>query len=160
MQTMRYCKDIAKLLFWELWACLLTQSQSDTINLKKTFVFICNKKNQLHSPRFSEDIVKIKTSYFGYFGHASLWTPKMIISACGKLWCLFACQKLPLIITSLLRYYILKNIAIWLLTAFRPIAREPEFSQIWDWWWNISNYISFHFRLFPGKTNDKIFQKI
>ena len=38
--------------------------------------------------------------------------------------------------------------------------RELEFCQIWDWWWNINNNISFHFRLFPRKTNDKIFQKI
>ena len=36
---------------------------------------------------------------------------------------------------------------------------ELEFYQIWDWWWNINN-ISFHFRLFPRKTNDKIFGKI
>ena len=47
--------------------------------------------------------------------------------------------------------------------AFWSITREPEFCQIWDWWWNISYNISFHFRLFPGKfslfTNDKIFQK-
>ena len=38
--------------------------------------------------------------------------------------------------------------------------RELEFCQIWDWWWNINNNISFHFRLFPRKTNDKIFLKI
>ena len=38
------------------------------------------------------------------------------------------------------------------LLAFWPINREPEFCQIWDWWWNISNKISFHFRLFPRKT--------
>ena len=29
---------------------------------------------------------------------------------------------------------------------------------IWDWWWNINN-ICFHFRLFPGKTNENFFQK-
>ena len=45
------------------------------------------------------------------------------------------------------------------LSAFWPITWEPEFFQIWDWWWNISNNISFHFRLFRRKTNDKIFQK-
>ena len=32
-------------------------------------------------------------------------------------------------------------------------------TKIWDWWWIINN-ISFHFRLFPRKTNDKIFQQI
>ena len=38
--------------------------------------------------------------------------------------------------------------------------QELEFRQIWDWWWNINSNISFHFRLFPRKTNDKIFLKI
>ena len=38
--------------------------------------------------------------------------------------------------------------------------RERQFCQIGDWWWNINNNISFHIRLFPGKTNDKIFKKI
>ena len=37
---------------------------------------------------------------------------------------------------------------------------EPQFCHIWDWWWNITKNISFHFRLFPRKTNDKIFHKI
>ena len=46
------------------------------------------------------------------------------------------------------------------LTTFWPITQKPEFCQLWDWWWNINNNISFHFRLFPEKTNDKIFQKI
>ena len=47
-----------------------------------------------------------------------------------------------------------------LSTAFWSITQEPEFRQIWDWWWNITNSTSFCFRLFPGKTNDKFFQKI
>ena len=29
---------------------------------------------------------------------------------------------------------------------------------MWDWWWNINNIISFHFKL-PGKNNDKTFQE-
>ena len=44
-------------------------------------------------------------------------------------------------------------------TAFWSITQEPEFRQIWDWWWNITNSTSFFFRLFPGKTNDKFFKK-
>ena len=42
------------------------------------------------------------------------------------------------------------------LTAFGPITGDPEFCQIWDWCWNINTNISFHFRLFPRKTNDPI----
>ena len=38
--------------------------------------------------------------------------------------------------------------------------QEIEFCQIWDWWWNINNNISFHYRLLPRKTNDKIILKI
>ena len=29
--------------------------------------------------------------------------------------------------------------------------QELEFCQIWDWWWNFNNNISFHFKLFPRK---------
>ena len=42
-------------------------------------------------------------------------------------------------------------------TTFWSITWEPEFCQIWGWWWNMNNNISFHLRLFPRKTNDKIF---
>ena len=31
---------------------------------------------------------------------------------------------------------------------------------IWDWYRNINNDISLHFRLFPRKSNDKTYQKI
>ena len=45
------------------------------------------------------------------------------------------------------------------LTAFWPITRDPEFCQMWDWWWNINSNIIFHSRLLPRKTNGKNFQK-
>ena len=63
---------------------------------------------------------------------------------------------------SLLSWNIIFSRILWFdwLTAFWSITKEPEFCQIWDLWWNISNNINFHFRLFPIKTNDKIFQKI
>ena len=38
--------------------------------------------------------------------------------------------------------------------------RDLEFCLIWDWWWNINSNISFHFRLYTRKTNDKTFLKI
>ena len=43
--SLRYCKDIANLLFWVLWESLLTHTQNDISNLKKTFVFICKQNN-------------------------------------------------------------------------------------------------------------------
>ena len=42
------------------------------------------------------------------------YTPKMIVLTCKRLQCLFACQKYTSSLTSFLRYYILKNLAIWL----------------------------------------------
>ena len=78
----------------------------------------------------------------------------------SKLQCLSACQKYTSSFTSFLRYYILKNPEFDWPSAYWIITREPEYCQIWRWWWNINNNTSFRFRLFPGKTNDKIFQKI
>ena len=43
-----YCKDIVNLL-WVLWTCLAMHTQSDTINLLKTFVFICRCKKSTSS---------------------------------------------------------------------------------------------------------------
>ena len=78
---LRYCIDIANLLFWVLWVCLATDTQSDTINLKKTSAFIFIQKSQLHPPHFSGNIAKImQTSYFEYFGHAWLRTSKLTAS--------------------------------------------------------------------------------
>ena len=54
LELLFYCKDIVN-LFWVVWTCLVMHTQSDTINLLKTFVFICRSKNQLHPPCFSND---------------------------------------------------------------------------------------------------------
>ena len=44
------------------------------------------------------------------------------------------------------------------LAAFWPITGGPKLCQIC--WWNINNNISFHYRLFPRKTNiTKFFKK-
>ena len=102
--------------------------------------------------RYCKDM---QTSYFGYFGHAWLHTPKMIVSTCTRLWCLSVCKKQTSSFILFLRYYILKNPAIWLAVPIWGL----EFCQIWDWWWNINNNISFHFRLYTRKTNDKTFLK-
>ena len=102
--------------------------------------------------RYCKDI---QTSYFGYFRHAWLHSLKMIESTCTRLWCLSVCKKQTSSFILFLRYYILKNPAIWLAVPIWGL----EFCQIWDWWWNINNNISFHFRLFPRKTKDKIFPK-
>ena len=64
--------------------------------------------------RYCKDM---QTSYFGYLGHALLRTPKMIKLTCRKLRCFFACQKQTSWFTLLLRYFILKNPAVWLANS-------------------------------------------
>ena len=106
--------------------------------------------------RYCKDM---QTSYFGYIGQTRLCTPKMIVQTCRKLRCLSTCQKYTSSFILFLRYYILKNPAIWLAKSFWPITRNSEFCHIWDWWWNINNNNSFQFRLLTRKTNIKLFKK-
>ena len=42
--SLRYSRDIANLLFWVLWACLDSHTQSDTVNLQVTFMSISRLK--------------------------------------------------------------------------------------------------------------------
>ena len=93
----------ANFLFWAIWACLVELTQNDSINLCKTFMFICMQK-KLHHSLYCWDIT--------------------FKESCNLIGC------------SNLR------------------------TRIWDWWWNINNNISFHFRLLPRKTNHKSFLKI
>ena len=47
-----------------------------------------------------------------------------------------------------------KQISSFTSSLWHSIFKNPAIR-----WWNINNNISFHLSLFPGKTNDKIFQK-
>ena len=82
--SLRYCKDVVKMLFWIIWACLAKHTQSDTMNMYKTCVYL-QAKNQLHLSCFSGDM----QNYFGYFGNAWLHTPKTIVStfSCNPMSC-------------------------------------------------------------------------
>ena len=74
------------------------------------------KKSNLLSMLFWRYCKNIQT-YFGYFGHAWLHTSRMIVSNCRRLQCLSTCQKYTLSFTPFLRYYNLKNPAIWLYVS-------------------------------------------
>ena len=100
--------------------------------------------------RYCKDM---QTSYFGYFGHAWLYTPKMILSTCRRIWS--ACQIYTSSFTSFLRYYILKNPAICPELENQNFARYGIGGEI-----SITILASFHFRLFPRKTKYKIFQTV
>ena len=116
-------------------------------------------KKSISSPmlywRYCKDM---QTSYFGYFGHAWLDAKKMIVPTCRRPRCLSASQKYTSSFTSFLRYYILKNHAVWF--ADNILVHNSRNRILPDWWWNINNNISVYFRLFSRKTNYKIFQKI
>ena len=89
-QFWRYRKDIGNLLFWELWECLI-------ITIKIMDIKILQRN--------SKQIILGNLDIPGY-------TPKMIVLTCKRLQCLSACQKYTSSLTSFLRYYILKNLAI------------------------------------------------
>ena len=41
---LRYCREIAKFLFWVIWACLATHTENDSGTLKKPLTFISRQK--------------------------------------------------------------------------------------------------------------------
>ena len=81
---------------------------------------------------------------------------KKVALTCGKLWCLSTCIKSTGSPAFFLRYYTLKNTAIWLGES----TLMHNFAKIKSLQWNITNNITFHFRLFAEKTNNKSFLKI
>ena len=93
LSSLRYYKDIVNFLFWVIWTCLAKQTQKDTINLKKTFVFIFRQKINFTPMLVWRYGTDMQTCYFHYFRHAWLQTPKMIVLTCRRLWFLSACQK-------------------------------------------------------------------
>ena len=114
----------------------------------------------LYLSKMNPGYCKNMQTYSVHFGNVCLHTLNMKVSTSRSLWCSSASQKETSSFTYFLRYYILNNLAIWLAESIWPITGDPEFCPIWDWWWNIKNNNSFHFRSFPRKTNDKIFDKI
>ena len=88
---LRYCKEIANLLFWAIWVCFATHAHTHT-HTPKMIVSIWRNlwKNQLHPSRFPWDIAKVLQSCcFGYFWQSLLHTSKLILSICWKLSSLF-----------------------------------------------------------------------
>ena len=72
-------KDIPKLLFWVLWASVVTHILNDTTTLQKAFLFIWRQKNlNFISHVFLEILERYADFIFAYFGHAWLGTPNII----------------------------------------------------------------------------------
>ena len=139
--SLTYCKDIAN-LFGLVWACLAKHTESDTINLCKTFVFICRQKNQLHIPCFSGNIAKICRLILGPLGMPGYTYPKWQYQFLEEDFSVY------LQVKNTLHHFLswssdpFFNLVIWL---DENILVNDSRLQIWDWWWN-NNNISFHFR--------------
>ena len=118
-QFLGYRKDFANLLFWVLWAWLVMPTKIDSINLFQSFGVYLYANNQLHLSFLSWDIAKIlQTCYIGYFGHTWPLSPKMVVSACRKPWCLSWCIKSNLSLNSFLEHCKdIANLLIWVLWA-------------------------------------------
>ena len=109
----RFPWDIAKILqicyfgyFEHVWQHTTKVIQST----HRKFLCLSAGRKSTSSPAFSGDVTKICKLL------AWLRMPKMI-PTCRKLRCLSACQKYTSSITSFLRYYNLKNPAIWLTNS-------------------------------------------
>ena len=116
----RIPSDIAKILqtyFWyfgHAWLCTPKVIHSTCSKLLR---LSAGEKSTSFPSLFRRYCKDMQTFYFGYFGHAWLPKLKMIVSPCRKLRCLSACHKYISSLISFLRYYILKNPAIWLASS-------------------------------------------
>ena len=116
-----YCKDIANLLFWLLWACHATFTQSDTIILSKTFIFICWQKINSIPYAFMEILERYTNSFSVLWECLVTFTQNDSINF-QKSSLFVSMQKLNLSFTFFLRYYSLPNPGIWL--ADRSLAHN------------------------------------
>ena len=80
-----YCKDIVNMLFWVLYACLAMYTQSDT---HRKILCLSAAKKSTRSPMLLWRYCKDMQTYSGYFRHAWLHSPKMIVLTCRRPRCL------------------------------------------------------------------------
>ena len=79
-------------------------------------MFIWMQKNRLHLSRVSRNNAKILWAcYFGYFGHALLHTPEVILLICRKLLCTQNISFIPDIFLEILQRC--ANFLFWILWA-------------------------------------------
>ena len=87
-----YCKDIASLLFWELWERLTIPIKNDSINLQETFMLICTQQINVITHFFIKILQRnSKLVILGNLGTPR--PPKKLASTWRNLWCLSARKK-------------------------------------------------------------------
>ena len=94
-------------------------------HLVENFCVYLQAKNQHYLHGFMEILQRYET-YFGYFGHAWLHSPKIIVSPCRRLQCLSACKKQTSSSTSFIRYYSQENPANWLVDTILAHNLRPR----------------------------------
>ena len=130
-----------------LWSC-------------RKLVFICKQKINLISHAIPEILQRYVKLFWVPWVFLLTHTQKMIVSIYRILWYLSTCHKYTSSFNSILRYCILNNPVIWLANSILADNSRLRNYYIWDWSWNINDNISFHFRLFPRKINNKTFQNM
>ena len=130
MFSLRFCKDIVNWLFLVLWARLSMHTQSDTIILQKTFVFICRQKINF-IPHASMRILQRYANLFWVLW-ACLVTLTQIDGITLQKTSMFVCmQKINFIIHFFLMIlHFKKSCNLIGLQHFWPITRDPKFCQI------------------------------
>ena len=112
---LRYCKNIANLLFSKLWECLTIPIKNHSINFQETFMLICMQQIT-HSLTFFFRYCKEISSLLFWVIWASLVTPKKIEWIWRNLWCLSASKKPTSFFPFSLRYCKdIANLLFWVL---------------------------------------------
>ena len=115
---LRYCKNVVNVYFGHVWI------STPKIKLSTFWNFCVHlQANTMLLGKYCEDM----QTYFEYSGHGCLHTPKMKASTCRRPRCLNACQKWTSAFTFFLRYYLLKNPAIWF--AGRILAHNSSIQK-------------------------------
>ena len=123
---LRYCKDIANLLFWELWECLAI-----SINITLS---ICSKLSCLYACKKSTSSLNYFLRHCKEIANLLSWViwihiPKMIIAIWRNLWRLSVGKRSSYFFTFSLRYYTdIVTLLFWVLWA--GLARQTQSDTI------------------------------
>ena len=145
---LRYCKNIANLLFWKLWECLTIPIKNHSINFQETFMLICMQQIT-HSLTFFLRYCKEISSLLFWVIWASLVTPKKIESIWRNFWCLFASKKRTSFFPFSLRYCKdIANLLFWVLFPGKLMTKLSKKSK--------NPYGTECYSLWQGKNNRKL----
>ena len=124
---MRFCKDIANMLFCELWEWLTIPIKSQSLNMQETFMLICMHKINFINNVFLK-ILQRNTNLvtLSLFGRAWPHTSK-VISTWRNLWYFFAGKKSTSSFTFPLSFCKnIENLLFWALWTYLTIHTQSD----------------------------------